>query len=257
MARSLDGSTQYLLGTAPVTAYPWSASFWIRPANVTSELVALSLGKNSGATANLWDVRVEGAVGDAAAIYSFPGPQVTRTTNVCSANTWHHVAVIATSATSRTVVLDGNWASRGTGTTSSSPTGVDTVAIGCQWYNLAAYLHFNGRICEVGIYSVSLTQADVESLADGFTPLSVCPQSLSAYYPLGGHYGQLDVDRWKNRYDLTPTGSPTWADHPRVIYPRRSFWVPSPSVAGPPSSTKYSWWAWNTFGTPLDHDARG
>jgi hypothetical protein len=184
-----------------------------------------------------------------------PG-SLAQTTSAYSANTWHHALAVFNSQTDRRIYLDGG--AKGTNSTSGGAmSSVTGLILGAGTDGSGGFTsYFSGRVDEAGIWNAALTDADAASLARGCTPIQVCPSKLAAYYPLGGHYGQLDVDRWKNRYDLTPTGSPTWADHPRVIYPRRSFWVPSPSVAGPPSSTKYSWWAWNTFGTPLDHGAR-
>jgi hypothetical protein len=148
-----------------------------------------------------------------------------------SANTWHHAAVVS-QATSNTVYLDGV---QGSVATYMNPsfTSVNRFHVG---YTPSTQYH-SGSTCEVGVYSVALTASEIGALADGYTPIEIRPQSLVAYYPLGGHYGQLDVDRWKNRYDLTAYNSPTWADHPRVFYPRRSFWFPSPIVA---STTVYT-----------------
>ncbi len=78
---------------------------------------------------------------------------------------------------------------------------------------------FAGRIAEVAAWSAELTAAEVAALAAGHSPLTIRPGSLIAYYPLGGHYGQRDIDAWKSKYDLSVYGSPTWDDHCRVIYP--------------------------------------
>lgn len=83
--------------------------------------------------------------------------------------------------------------------------------------------YHSGTAAEAAIWNAQLSEGELIALTNGYSPLEIRPASLVAYYPLGGHYGQYDLDRWKNRYDLTPTGSPTWADHPRVIYPGPSF----------------------------------
>jgi len=45
---------------------------------------------------------------------------------------------------------------------------------------------FDGLIAEVGIWDVALTDAEIASLAKGFSPLLVRPQNLKGYWPLWG-----------------------------------------------------------------------
>lgn len=151
-----------------------------------------------------------------------------------STGTWYHGAATMNVGDHQ---LWLNGASEGTSASGTATGSCDQLHIGANRYNGTVGSFLNGQVAEVGIWQARLTTAEVASLAKGYTPLEIRPASLVAYYPLGGHYGQFDLDRWKNRYDLTPSGSPTWADHPRVFYPRRSFWFPSPLPAAPTSYT--------------------
>jgi hypothetical protein len=122
---------------------------------------------------------------------------------------------------------------------------------------------FNGRVAYAAAWNAALTADDAADLGRklngvpcGVHPTRIRPESLVACHPLGGFHGEHDGDIWKDAYNLTATGSPTWDESPAVIYPSRKKIIFPVSSPAPPSSTKYSWWAWNTFGTPLDHDAR-
>ena len=62
-----------------------------------------------------------------------------------------------------------------------------------------------------GIWNVALTAAEIASLAKGFSPRLIRPQSLAFYAPLIRE--TLDI---RGGLTLTDSGS-TVADHPRII----------------------------------------
>lgn len=142
---------------------------------------------------------------------------------------WNHAAVISAVTASRTYL---------NGAVGSDVTYSALAFVGSTYLEIGRLIgtqYYHGRIAEVGVWSAELTAAEVSVLAKGYTPLEVRPQSLIAYYPLGGHYGNYDLDRWKNRYDLTPANSPTWAEHSRVIYPATHGVWPLAGQAAPQS----------------------
>lgn len=231
MARSLNGSTQYLSNTAFASgAFPMTIVARFRT-TTTGSFQRVATWMDSGANTMASILLNYPSAGSIANQVYNGSTNALPSVSGMSANTWHHAAVVSES-TQATVYLDGV---QGTTASYMSPSfsSVDRFHLG---YIPSTQYH-SGLTCEVGVYSVALTAAEIGALSDGYTPLEIRPGSLVAYYPLGGHYGQLDVDRWKNRYDLTAGGSPTWADHPRVSYPRRSFWFPTPIVA---STTVYT-----------------
>ena len=78
--------------------------------------------------------------------------------------------------------------------------------------------YFNGVIAEAAAYSVYLSAGDIASLAAGFSPSMVRPESLIGYWPLGGAVSNDYADPF-GQNTLTPTNTPAAADHPRIIYP--------------------------------------
>lgn len=235
MARSFaGGSAQYLLSTAFASgAFPLTVACNFRTSVVaSSSFQRVFTWQNSGSDAISSAIINYPSAGDIANQVYKGGTNALPHKSGVIANTWHHVAAISKS-TSNTIYLDG---AQGSSQSYTDPgfTGMTYLYVGTT---SGPTQYLSGQIAELGVWSVELTAAEIGALSDGYTPLQIRPASLVAYWPLGGHYGQLDLDRWKNRYDLTPTGSPTWADHPRVIYPRRSFWFPSPIVA---STTVYT-----------------
>jgi hypothetical protein len=103
--------------------------------------------------------------------------------------------------------------------------------LGAEHYgapNNVDYGNGNATIAEAAIWDLTDLGTDaasrtaafaaiVAALAKGRRPLTYAT-GLVAYWPLGGLYGQTVLDRWKSRYDLTASVSPTYTDHCRVIY---------------------------------------
>jgi hypothetical protein len=71
---------------------------------------------------------------------------------------------------------------------------------------------FSGQLAEFAVWSVDLTDADIASLARGFRPFRVRPQSLLYYVPL-----IRDVNEVRNSIALTTSANaPVVFNHPRV-----------------------------------------
>jgi len=229
MARSLArSSTQYLsLSSAVLTAAPITMACWVYPTTIGSAgaLTAMSLSRTN-TNNNIFNLDLgDFLAGDpvrAVAIESSSIVGVASTTTGYSTNEWQHIAAVFASSTSRSAYRNGT--AKSTNTSSVSPSGVNATYIGA-WYtgaggSLDAAAFFDGRVCEAGIWNAALDDAEIAALADGYSPLLIRPASLVAYWPLGGRYGQSDRDRWRNGYDLTANNSPTWTDHPRIVYPQ-------------------------------------
>ena len=81
---------------------------------------------------------------------------------------------------------------------------------------------WNGAIAEAAAYSVALDESEIASLAAGFSPLMIRPESLIGYWPLGGAYCANDADiDVVGANHLTDNGSPsaTGEASPYIIYP--------------------------------------
>lgn len=235
MARVFNGSTQYLSrASAVVSAMPLTMACFFRTTSTTAIQRLIDVGQLSSGNQK-WSLALLGTAAapntTVIANTSSVNGAYAATTAAYSANTWHHAAAVYESATSRTAYLDGGNA--GTDTVSVSPSGVDTTTIGATGVGASAFGQFmSGRIAEAAIWSVALTAAEIAALARGFIPPQIRPQSLVAYWPLGGRYGQFDLDRWKSSLNMTPTNSPTWADHDRIIYPQPVVWPQRVAAVG-------------------------
>lgn len=232
MARSFAGtSSQYLLSTAFASgAFPLTVACNFRTSVVaSSSFQRVFTWQNSGSDVISSAIINYPSAGDIANQVYKGGTNALPHKSGVIANTWHHVAAISKS-TSNTIYLDG---AQGSSQSYTDPgfTGMTYLYVGTT---SGPTQYLSGQIAELGVWSVELTAAEIGALADGHTPLEIRPNALIAYYPFGGHYGNYDLDRWKNKYDLTPTNSPTWAEHPRVIYPAfGGTWPLTPQTAAP------------------------
>jgi hypothetical protein len=115
-----------------------------------------------------------------------------------------HSAGVLSSTTSRFAYLNG---SAGTeNTNSKTPGACDRFAIGGYGTSL-----LNGRSAEVAVWNVALTEDEITSLAKGFKPTRIRPQSLVFYAPLLRNLQDL-----KGALTITNNNTATVADHPRV-----------------------------------------
>lgn len=177
MARNFNGTSARIhISSAVVSATPYTMACWFRTTNMTQIGCLLSL---SSPTAGYSTIFFRGDVaGDPIDILAEgPGQAVSRSTTGCTSGKWHHACGVFTSATSRTVYLDG-----GSSATNTSPIThtLNQTEIGA-W---RSSLWFSGDIAEVGIWNIDLTAAEVASLAKGVSPALVRPQSLVTYLPL-------------------------------------------------------------------------
>ena len=211
-----DASTNYITYAGEMVGdYPFTIGLWFRTnddtidqylwceVNVTTDTVALHLGQ--AADAVRFTCEVGGGSGTATASASF------------TANTWHHACGVAENSTSRLVYLDGG--NVGTNATSVTISGMDATKTEFGRRNGASIpeAYFSGDMAEAGLWNVALTAAEVASLGKGASPLMVRPQSLVGYWPMLG-LSSTELDRWKNRLDMTVNGAAKSA-HPRITYP--------------------------------------
>lgn len=121
-----------------------------------------------------------------------------------SDNVWFHAGGVWAATTSRVGYLDG--AAGASSTLSISPSGADRLAIG-------GFLSFflDGRSADVAIWNVVLTAEELVSLAKGFRPSRVRPQSLRFYAPLIRNLQDI-----RNGLALTNNNGASVSDHPRV-----------------------------------------
>lgn len=231
MARLFNDATPDFLqiDSAVLTAVPLTMACWFNSDDATSNQTLMYIG-NSSENVQFFAIAAAGGIaGDPVRLFASDSATTTvDTTTGYSVNTWHHACGVFSSATSRTVYIDGG--SSATSTVSRTPTGLNRTAIG-QRRTLTPTQAMSGLIAEAAIWNVALTAADVAVLADGFSPLFVRPDALQAYWPLVGRYSP-EISVSKGGFDLTVTGAVA-GDHVRQIWKRRRTIGSRLAAAGP------------------------
>lgn len=140
-----------------------------------------------------------------------------------AADTWYSFGWTWAADDSVEYFQDG--ASFGTATRAVS-TGGNTCYIGGS--TVGGSYCMAGRFADFAIWSVVLTAAEWVSLAKGFSPLLIRPQSLVSYVPgLANDAYDAKLSAW------TKNGTQSVYTHPRVIYPRRQqAWSPAAAAGG-------------------------
>lgn len=214
MARQfVAASLQYARhGAAIVTAAPLSVSLWFYADSLINGKPFI-IGDGADGDYFAFQVPAAGTL-RWRTHSSVPADGIAVTTNTIGTGEWAHAMGVETSTTSRSVRLNGGTA--GTNTTSVTPSGFSAkTSIGADADDSD---YFDGRVAEVAVWDVALSDDEQTALSKGLCPLLIRPQSLVAYWPLFGNDAS-ELDRWKNRYDLTLTNTPTKAVHTRMFYP--------------------------------------
>ncbi len=214
MAYDFNGSSQYLRSApAAVNGYPCTFAIWANLDSVATGNRLLSVADEGSASAtsfNLSVVNVDATNGRFRAAASNGGSTQNATSSATfAAGEWRHVCGVFSSATSRTIYMDGG--NSGTSTTSITPAAImDSTTVGVRLDNTPIQ-YADGRLAEAAIWNVALTAAEVASLAKGASPATVRPESLVFYAPLVRELVEV-----VGGLTMTATGSPTVAAHPRV-----------------------------------------
>ena len=124
------------------------------------------------------------------------------------ANIWWNALGLYVSTTSRTAYTNTTAGVEATG--SRNVTGVNSLSIGRRGDGIGNA--FTGKLAEFAIWNAALTDAEINSLAKGFKPPRIRPQSLLYYVPLVRNVQEV-------RSGITFTASanaPVVFAHPRV-----------------------------------------
>jgi hypothetical protein len=180
MAFSFNGSSSYMEATStPVTAEPFTMVCWFNPTNVSTDGAIMAIGNSAGT--NRFQMNMNGATGgDTIAISSVGASTATSSsTNLFTANTWHHAAAVCASSASRTIYLNGV---QGTpNTTSITVAGVNNIMVGARWSGGVRGFFANVKTAEVAIWNIALTTDEILSLSKGFAPYLIRPSNLKFY----------------------------------------------------------------------------
>lgn len=217
MALDFNGTTQYLSqNSCPITAYPLTIAAWFNSDSTSNtRCITQAVGKN-GSNGNQ-SLRMSGNNLQANSNDGAGASQNAQTSAAFSAGVWNHGCAVFAANNSRSIYLNGGNKQTNTSTVNmiASP---DRMNIAQQQSSTGTSLFFDGRIQEVGIWSVVLDDSEIAALAKGVCPLLIRPTGLLAYYPLFGNLSP-EPDRWKNRLDMTLNNTPLKADHYPQLYP--------------------------------------
>lgn len=238
-------SSQYVQTSAfPNPTAPLTIACWIRPTTTSGFQRAMTWsasGTVQVAASVLLNYPSAGNV--SSQVYGGMGNILPTASGTFSTGAWHHVACVTESLKAR-CYLNGSAGSDGTWAVAASWTSTTYLSFGRA--DTVTSQYYDGRIADAAVWSVALTAAEVAAMASGLrTANQIRPDAIIAYWSFGGYYGETDDDRSTGAYDVAPTNSPTWADSPRLWYPDDLDIVTASSAA---ATTKYSWWAWGTFG---------
>lgn len=215
-----DGSAgKYLSYSGAIGAddTTFTVAFWIKTDDNTSDQMIMDYFLGSDAANHRYESMYRGAVDDVARCVqngSGGGASTNDSSNAMTDGNWHHV-VCGFSASDRYVMLDGDWANRGTSTASRTTTAPDTL------HFLATDgggSRFNGYLAEICWWNTLLSQTDAESLytssETGVAPETVQSANVAANWPL---LTTTTVNDQTGSKHLTNNGSMTFsATHPTI-----------------------------------------
>jgi hypothetical protein len=121
-------------------------------------------------------------------------------------NQWFNALGVFASTTSRTAYVNTT-----AGTPNTDSRSITTeISIRIGWRGGGGNT-FTGQLAEFAIWNAALTVDEINSLAQGFKPPRIRPQSLLYYVPL-----VRDVQELRSGIAFTAVNTPVVFDHPRV-----------------------------------------
>lgn len=204
-------SSQYLsTATAPVSAAPCTISVWVKPSDTGANRREVASICAANATDYFSYNRFAGALYVNGA--DSGGESNVNTAEVMDTE-WAHSAAVYTSPTSRQVYYEGT--SSAVDSNSKTPVGLTRFVLGALgWPSPAAF--WDGLLAEVAIWNVALSGANITSLSEGSSPMSLATPPLR-YWRLKSSGDLTDVVG--GAATLTATGATFDADHPTVDDP--------------------------------------
>jgi len=238
MARWVQrASTQYLRSNSyalPTLSMPFTVSLWFYP------LYVYETGHIWSIANSIWNHNYSVMFGSSEQNYrgrcrvlDDTTEDSAITTNVADNNVWGHYCALFTSTTSRTIVLNGDWANRGVDTTSHTPGGsMQYHGLGAMINSGTPYYISNGYLAEAAMWNTALTESEINVLNMRQSPLLVRRSNLVSYVPLTNRSKDYDIIY---RANLDAFNDPSWAKHPSGMkYP-----YPTPAMIAP---TRQRYW---------------
>lgn len=217
MARNLShNDSQYLaVSSAPVTTTPLTMACWVKLSDVPSDVDhMIFMMLSSGTTANYFALYGDKDADEMRARLD-SGTQASQwaaASAAVSSGVWQHYCGVFVGASERHAYLNGTNKGSSTGGP-CAPTGINEFAIGAR-YAPADCCYLAGAVGEATIWNAALSDAEVLSLAEGWSSRFIRPGNIKARWD----FFENDKDS-VGGYHLTDYNGPTYTDSPRLIYP--------------------------------------
>ena len=175
----------YARGNAPLTAAPFTWLIAGKLGSFVSTQNTAAIMCQSGASGDTFQLRFDTAD---AGLFRFTAVQggiggSAITTNAASTSGGTFIAVArSTSATSREAILNGDFANKGTETSSKVPASIDRLSFGRK-DDSAATNQFEGVLYYSALWDVALDDSAVAALSRGAWPADIKPSSLRCFWP--------------------------------------------------------------------------
>ena len=210
MALSVSTSNLVDLGPIGLTGYPFTMAGWFRVPDVPY-LMSLVFVRNTSYT-SFHSLYFEGyAQKQVMQVSKNIATGVARTSAAIVPGSWHHIAGVFESSTSRRVYLDGG--NLGVDTTDVVFATADVFLLGSFSFPEVV------DVAEFAILGTALDEQAIQSLASGMTPLSLA--NLDAILAYHNCLSQLNHPGW-GPVASSPSGLPS-TDHPRVLQSRGGY----------------------------------
>lgn len=203
-----DAVPNYARSANPVTAYPWSAMVcaYTNEAGVASFDVLFQMSQ-AGSTSNHWSLRRTTA-GSTMEFWTVQGGNtgIAVSTTPIVDNVPFVAVIVATSATSRRIIVDGDIAGAATNTDSVTPLLIDRLSFGQKDDTAAQTNGWEGVVFSGALWTAALTDDEAVALAGRAWPASIRPGSLRNFWPNFTDQGGGVIPDWCGRSPLTLSG---------------------------------------------------
>ncbi len=219
MAGNFDGSSDFLhIGspTAQLSGWPVTMACWVRAdsGSLSAFRTVFFLRDEGSASDDSFGIQTTSSAEARVAMLD-SGGLTTVAGATLSADTWTHLCGVFTSS-ALGIYVDGSVTSDAHG---KSFPAVNDPIVGARLTGAGASSQFwDGDVAEVAIWNVQLSQAEIDALAAGVSPLMIRPASLVNYWQLLNSA----INRMDAAYDLAngSGSSVTYTAHPPgIVYP--------------------------------------
>jgi hypothetical protein len=167
-------------------------------------------------------------VGSSNLIAALVNGGITNSSQVATAGTWYHAALVGTINVSIAWLIYINGVLNTTTAATNNATDGAGVKIGGDNFSQP----FPGQLADTAFWKVQLTALEIAGLAQGMRPSTVRPASLIAYYPIDGLQSP-EPDLGGGAFNLTVTGTTAAFGPPLAPFTPR--WPQMLAVAAAPT----------------------